>query len=218
MIKASQIHLDGNLKEMAESYTNILEHTSLKDGINFDLIQTFKSPPIEIPDVPPIYIDCLSKAPQTIYDLQDGTLTRTLEFSKGDESKLSLMGFVGLTLSHREKVTVVEYMQYGSVLCEGKLLRYGIGCRMMLRIKEYKRGAKLNTPQQITASVIFDKAEVTYSMRTVGITGPGIASLNNAGNMSEDTYTNFMTEVSKLIVDIYSKKSTYIIKPQPLFL
>lgn len=78
-------------------------------------------------------------------------------------------------------------------------------------------GAKLNTPQQITASVIFDKAEVTFSMRTVGITGPSIASLNKAGTMSENTYTNFMTEVSKLIVEMYKDNSGIIIKPQPLF-
>ncbi len=219
MIKVSQINMDENLKQVAAGYSNLLENSDLlEQGAAVDLVESLPTVQRHMPQISNDFLDCMSKAPKTIHDLQDGVVVETYEFEKGNEAELGLLGFLNVSLANKEKVTVVEYLQHGSILCNNRFLKYGVGCRLMMRIKSHKRGAKLNTPQQITASVIFDKAEVTFSMRTVGITGPGVAKLNKAGSLAENTYTNFMTEVSNLIVDMYKKESSYKILPQPLFL
>ena len=36
--------------------------------------------------------------------------------------------------------------------------------------------------------------------------------------MNENTYVEFLNEISNLIVDIYNQETSFIIDPQPLFL
>jgi hypothetical protein len=218
MIKISDAIIDKDLRKFAEGYSNIVEnYRGIDTGIAVDFAKAANLKTEGMQEIPEEFRDCLALAPKGIRDLKDGVSIETYEFEKGNEAELGFLGFANLSISNKEKITVIEYMQYGSVLCKNKMLKYGVGCRLMLRIRKHKRGAKLNTPQQITASVIFDKAEVSFSMRTFGITGKGVARLNQAGTFTENTYTNFMTEVSNLIVDIYSNDSDYIILPQPLF-
>ncbi|WP_422105066.1 hypothetical protein [Winogradskyella sp.] len=86
----------------------------------------------------------------------------------------------------------------------------------MMKITKSDKKAKLNTPQQITASVIFGRAEVTYSLKTFGIVGPGISKLSKTGALTEDTYQAFIQEISNLIVEMYKENSSFIVTPQPL--
>lgn len=210
--QASNILLSPELSKFANVYMNILKDPQyVMMNINFDTI------PGVIP-IPPEYLPCLQSAPKTIRDLRDGVVVDAYEFKKGDEVKLGYLGFLNVSIEDNEKITVVEFSQFGSQICNGKRLNYGIGARLMMRIKSHTRNAKLNTPQQITASVIFGKAEVTFSMRTYGITGPGVAQLNKVGSVTEDTYKDFMSAISNLIVAVYNNDSLYIIEPQPLFL
>lgn len=160
--------------------------------------------------------NCYKTYPKRISELTDGISLEAYEFRKGDEVKLGLMGFLGIDIKTDEKITVVEFAQIGSKPCEDIINAFGIGARMMMRIRSTKRGAKLNTPQQITASVIFGKAEVSYSMKTFGITGPGTASFVKSGTVSENTYNEFINQIATLIVEMYKPQSTYIITPQLL--
>ena len=218
-VKASAIVLDKNLEKFANSYSKLLESKAMLNSlIAIDFSSPSSLDSTGIVEIPKEYIQCMSTAPKTIKDLRDGVVVDAYEFKKGDEGKLGFLGFLNVDISDDEKITVVEFSQFGSQICVNKQLKYGVGCRLMMRIKEYKRSAKLNTPQQITASVIFGKAEVTFSMRTFGITGPGVSRLNKVGTVNEDTYKSFMEEVSNLIVDVYNKDSQYDVNPQPLFL
>ena len=160
--------------------------------------------------------ECWNVRPKTIRDLTDGVLIDAYSFDKGDEKKLGLFGFFNIELSDKQKVIIVEYSQEGTQYCDSKPIKYGIGARLMMKVNKSKRNAKLNTPQQITASVIFGRAEVTYSLKTFGITGPGIGKLNKTGSLSEDTYQEFIQQISNLIVEMYKKESSFIVVPQPL--
>lgn len=161
---------------------------------------------------------CWQDRPKLITDLTDGVLVDAYSFKKGDERKLGLLGFLNVSLSKNQKVIVVEYSQEGTQYCNNQKYKFGVGARLMMKVTASKRNAKLNTPQQITASVIFDRAEVTYSLKTFGITGPGVGRLNKTGTLSEDTYQEFIQEISRLIVDMYKKDNTFIVVPQPLVL
>ena len=160
--------------------------------------------------------DCWDNRLTKIEELTDGVLIDAYSFDQGDESKLGLLGFFNVELSKKQKVIVVEYSQEGTQYCGDKRIKFGIGARLMMKVTRSKRSAKLNTPQQITASVVFGKAEVTYSLRTFGITGPGIGKLNKTGSLSEDTYQEFIQEISNLIVEMYKNESSFKVVPQPL--
>ena len=152
--------------------------------------------------------------PSTIRDLKDGISLQAYDFKKGEEYKLGLMGFLGVDIQNDSKITIVEFSQSGSVQCEGKILPYGIGARLMLQVIKKKRNAKLETPQQITASVIFDRTEVKYSVKTFGITGPKTASLVKSGILSENTYNDFINAMADMIVDAYKGGDNgYVITP-----
>ena len=162
--------------------------------------------------------DCWNNRPKTIYDLTDGVLIDVYSFEKGDEKKLDILGFFNINLEKNQKVVVIEFLQEGTQFCSNKRYKYGVGARLMLHITKVKNKAKLATPQQITASVIFGFAEVKFSLKTFGIVGPGVANLNSAGSLSEDTYQQFLQEISELIKAMYTGNKQFIITPQPLFL
>lgn len=170
--------------------------------------------PSDIPDILPP--DCWIDRPKTIQELTDGVLIYSYSFDKDDQAKLGLLGFLNVDITNKQKVMIVEYSQSGSQYCNDKKLKYGVGARLMMKITNYKNNARLNTPQQVTASVIFGRAEVTYSLQTFGITGAGIAQLNKTGSLTENTYPEFRENISELIQDIYSEDSSYIITPQLL--
>jgi len=161
-------------------------------------------------------IACASMRPNGIEDLADGVVIDAYDFFDGDEKYLGILGFLNVDIKKQERVTVVEYLQKGSISCMGAIKRYGIGARLMMRVTSHNRKARLDTPQQITASVIFGHATVKFSMRTFGITGPGVANLNQIGSITENTYSGFISGISDLLAKAYDRDQRYIIKPQLL--
>ncbi|WP_276366240.1 hypothetical protein [Chryseolinea sp. H1M3-3] len=212
VIQAGDIKLDSDLRTFAMNYSAALESDS---SMNFAFSTVRPDPIVKIPEE---FLACLPTAPTRIQDLKDGVILDAYEFKRGDEAKLGFLGFLNVEIADDEKITVVEFSQTGSQVCNGNQLKYGIGARMMMRVRSKKRSAKLNTPQQITASVIFGKAEVTYSLKTFGVSGPGVGNLVKLGTLTENTYQEFMQGISDLIVDAYNNNSAFVINPQPLFL
>ena len=163
-----------------------------------------------------ISINCMLSSPSGIKDLKDGVVIDAYDFFDGDEKALNVLGFFNVDIKKQERITVVEYLQKGSINCNEKIKKYGIGARLMMRVTSHKRKAKLDTPQQITASVIFGQATVKFSMHTFGITGPGVANLNRVGSITENTYSSFISGISDLLADAYEGSNQYIIYPQLL--
>lgn len=169
----------------------------------------------EISSLENVY-SCILFAPTGIQELKDGVVIDAYDFFDGDEKALNLLGFFNIDIKKEERITVIEFLQKGSVYCKGELKKYGIGARLMMRVTSHKKKAKLDTPQQITASVIFGQATVKFSMHTFGITGPGVANLNRVGSITENTYSSFISGISDLLADAYEGSNQYIIAPQLL--
>lgn len=161
-------------------------------------------------------LSCQQIAPKSIQDLKDGVVIDAYDFFDGDEKALGLFGFFNVDIKKQERVTVIEYLQKGSVICNNKTKQYGIGARLMMRVTSHTRKARLDTPQQITASVIFGQATVKFSMHTLGITGPGVANLNMSGSVTENTYSSFISSISDLLKQAYEGTEQFIICPQSL--
>ncbi|MGD1945512.1 MAG: hypothetical protein ACFB0A_04395 [Croceivirga sp.] len=161
-------------------------------------------------------VSCRQNAPKTIQELQNGVVIDAYDFYDGDEKALNLLGFLNVDIKKQERITVIEYLQRGSVFCDNKTKQFGIGARLMMRVISHTRKARLDTPQQITASVIFGQATVKFSMHTLGITGPGVAHLNMSGSVTENTYSSFIAGISNLLKEAYNGTEHFIICPQPL--
>lgn len=163
---------------------------------------------------------CIESGPKNIRDLKDGLTFDAYEITEQAATSLHLLGFAAINFNKLDKVIVVEYAQTGTHHCDGKRLKFGIGARMVMKIKKNRWGgrAKLDNPYQVTASVIFGKASVQYSIVTFGITGPGTAKLINSGTLAEDTYGKFVSDISSLIVEAYQNEQQFTIVPQPMFL
>ena len=160
--------------------------------------------------------NCESQKPTTIEDLTEGLSLTTHLFNKDNQSAISLFGFGNINIGKNQQVIIVEYFQTGNHFCQENTTRYGIGARMMIKATQKKRSAKLNTPQQISASITFEYAEAEFNIKTVGITGPGTTKLIQAGKLSEDTYSKFLNSISNLILDAYEAKGDYRITPQKM--
>ena len=163
-----------------------------------------------------VHGNCSNMRPKTIEDLRDGVVIDAYDFVDGEEKALGLLGFFNVDIKKHERITVIEYLQKGSSPCNNDNKIYGIGARLMMRVTSHKRNARLDTPQQITASVIFGKATVRFSMHTFGITGPGVAHLNRVGSITENTYSSFISGISDLLAEAYEGSKQYVISPQLL--
>lgn len=163
-------------------------------------------------------LECIKKGPKNIHDLNDGLLFDAYEFTKEDKGKLGFLGFANINFNNFDKIIVVEYSQTGSYTCEGERLKFGVGARMLMKIKKTGFGAKLDSPYQIAASVIYGKANVSFSVKTFGIVGPGVERLIKSGSLQEDTYTRFVNDIANLIVEAYQDNGKLTVTPQPLFL
>jgi hypothetical protein len=171
-----------------------------------------------IPEVPAEFLPCYADRPTKIQELTEMANFRFLNCEDSDELSLGLLGFFNISKKNYKKMLIVEYAQTGNKLCGNKLLRYGVGARMILKVSRASWFAKLHTPQQMTASVIFGRATVEYEIVTFGITGPALSAFAKPGVLHEDSYGNFIREMGTLMLDVYKNKSAYIITPQPLFL
>lgn len=165
---------------------------------------------------PFLVFSCQQMAPKSIQDLKDGVVIDAYDFFDGDEKALGLLGFFNVDIKKEERITVIEYLQKGSIACNNRTKKYGIGARLMMRVISHTKKARLDTPQQITASVIFGQATVKFSMHTLGITGPGVAHLNMSGSITENTYSSFILSISELLKQAYEGTGQFIICPQPL--
>lgn len=170
--------------------------------------------------IPEKFKKCLEAAnsPKTINDLKYGISLDSYKFEKKTQAKLGFLGFGNVELEDKETAIVVEYKQAGTQVCNNMQLFYGVGARILMKVQSKKRNARVDTPQQISASITYGDANVSYSVKTFGIVGPGVSRLIKSGTMSENTYTDFLNEISALIIDSYQNSSSFTITPQPLFL
>ncbi len=161
--------------------------------------------------------DCQATRPSSINDLTEGLRLRTHNFNRDNQIGLGLFGFGHVNIGKKEKVVLVEYLQTGKHFCKNETTRYGIGARMMMKITTKSKQAKLNTPQQISASVTFGYCSVVYELDLVGISGEATSNfIKMGGNLDGDTYNEFIDSVTDIVSAAYNNEERYVIDPQKL--
>lgn len=216
VISDSDIKANLKIAVAEESLDEFIDEIEQKENLTSIINDVIKknNDPIKIPVE---FQDCWPARPTKLNQMTDGLELTAREFTSENQTGLAVLGFGG-KIEKNEKVIVIQFFQKGSQICNNNILKWGFGARLKMHVKSNRKRAKLNTPQQLTASVMFGLAEVTYEMKTYGIVGPGTANLVKLGAVTENTYQDFLKGVADLLVNIYNNQSDYIITPQPLFL
>lgn len=145
------------------------------------------------------------ETPKTLKDLNSGLKQLFYEMTSNNAANLSLFGMGNIDLSKKQKMVIVDYIQFKDLSCEEKPLRYGVGARLFLHIKKVKAGINVMKLPELAAAVETGKASVTYSIETVGVTGDKIQMvLPEAGDFNVGAYgkiTNAVDEIRKLMRD-----------------
>lgn len=207
----AQVELIGELSTKKSQIKDFIKTVDSQENVLFTSSDIFK--------IPDDYRACYNhpSAPKTIKDLNYGISLEATKIEKDNSGDLSLFGFGNISLGKKETAIVVEFMQYGFQKCDSVNLTYGVGARMLMHVKVRKGNAKVDSPQEVSASIIFNKASAKFSIKTFGIVGPGVASLVRAGTVTENTYPEFIKEIANLISNAYQSEE-YTITPHPLFL
>tara|TARA_R110001599_G_scaffold331474_1_gene546276 strand:+ start:759 stop:1613 length:855 start_codon:yes stop_codon:yes gene_type:complete len=158
---------------------------------------------------------CISPEAAPEWRLCTDTGMQVYYFNKSSKTHLKLLGFGGINLKGNEIVCIAEYSQRVSIPCaDNNDVTWGFGIRMMMHVKSSEKGAKLDNPSKIAASVTFGYASVSYSIKTFGVAGPGIADFIDADDMTTNSYGRFTGLIAKFIREIYSTSNTYDIDPR----
>jgi len=116
-------------------------------------------------------------------------------------------------------VQVYRFLQYSERQCEvdGKLtpVIWGVGAQAILHVRNAKRGVNLSRPSILAAAVEFNRAEVYFSMDTLGVTGSAIRRvLPEAGAFHVENYGRMVSAIDQVRMLLDAPGVT--IRPRPL--
>lgn len=164
---------------------------------------------------------CLNSStkPKNLSDLNDGYDVFYYFVEKNIAAKMGFipMGAVG-SLKHKSKILVYEFCQYRKDFCtvgsESIPIRWGVGVRLVLTIKSYKRKIELTNRYKLSAAVEQGKAEVTYKLSTFGLTGTPIklSIPKLSGDFDKHANKEVTNAVNKIIAKMENTKT--VVKPQ----
>ena len=130
---------------------------------------------------------------------------------------MEVFGYGGGELGKKETLLIVDFVQHKDIQCtDGKTQRYGVGARLFLHITKKKRGLNLTLPQ-LAANVELDRAQVTYTISTIGITGSSVIdALPTGSNFDVENYAKVINSVDNIIRLAKDNEDGVVIEPQLL--
>lgn len=154
-------------------------------------------------------------APRTMRELSGGMKKLFYQFNSKNSANLALFGVANVGLSKKEVMVIVDFVQYKDASCPGGSIRFGVGARLFLHIKQIQGGIKVTDLPKLAAGVELGKASVTYSVETIGITGDAIrAALPNTGDFNVEAYGKVMSAVDRIQMLARDGQEGVVIDPQ----
>ncbi|HET8839363.1 MAG TPA: hypothetical protein VFM82_10265 [Flavobacteriaceae bacterium] len=142
--------------------------------------------------------------PQVMKDLTGGYDLFFSSFEEEVAASLNLIPFGSLSGSNRSLVVVYNFLQYKKDYCstDGKdyPVLWGSGVQMTLHIKSRKRSMKTTTMAGLAAAVDYNRAQVEYRLKTIGIIGDPVRfRVATQGEFSVDNYAKIISNVDQII-------------------
>lgn len=166
-------------------------------------------------DKPSDAVEAKCPAPRTMRELSGGMKKLFYQFNSKNSANLALFGVANIELSKKEVMVIVDFVQYKDVACPGGSVRFGVGARLFLHIKQLQGGIRVTDLPKLAAGVELGKASVTYSVETIGITGDAIrAALPNTGDFNVEAYGKVMSAVDRIQMLARDGQEGVVIDPQ----
>lgn len=161
--------------------------------------------------------NCTFPAPSTASDLNSGYEFTYSIVDENVSGSLDVLGFAEGNYGRDRINLVIEFMQKRRYTCDTSEATFGAGLIAWLSIEDKRGKVDVTNLPKIAASVEMGDLRVSYSLRTIGITGP-IALQSLPSNYSFDTqsYMEFF-QLVELIKNLYEQDPAKLnITPQLL--
>jgi hypothetical protein len=160
-----------------------------------------------------------SQRPKGLADLDGGYSIFHYSLAEDSAIQLSFIQAGAATRTKRSVVQVFRVMQYVERTCDiGGVptpVIWGVGAEAVLHVRNAKRGIDLSKLSVVAAAVELNRAEVTFSMNTPGVTGSAVREvLPDAGSFNVDNYVKVVGAIDQ--VRLLLDDPTVTIRPQLL--
>lgn len=155
--------------------------------------------------------------PTTVEALSSGMQKLFYHVTRQNGLSLKLFGMGSMQLGKRETMLIVDFIQYKDKRCEEDYIRFGVGARLFLHIKKVRRGVSITELPQLAAAVEGGKAEVTFQIKTIGVTGDRVnEALPRAGKFDVEAYSEVTNAVDRIQALTRDNIDGVVIDPQEI--
>jgi hypothetical protein len=156
---------------------------------------------------------CTINEPRKLGTLNSGSKKFVYVLDRDNQGNGKLFGLGELSLGKRERIAIVDYVEYKDTLCtpgNGKIeltnIRLAAGVRLVLRINNVNRKVSVNIPSKIAAAAEFGLAEATFTIETVGFVSKETRAIigNLGGDFNVESYVKVIGaigEITKIMKD-----------------
>lgn len=162
---------------------------------------------------------CSINKSRLLKSLSSGSKKFVHVIDKNNQGSASLFGLGNIELGKKEKITIVDYVQYLDTICtigtnphQFRDIRLAAGVRLFLKIKKVNKRVSIDIPSKIAAATEFGLAEATFSIETIGFANEDTREiLRNLGqDFDVESYVKIMSAVSEILGIM---KDSTVVKP-----
>jgi hypothetical protein len=201
-------------KQSNQNQEGYLEDTQLIETLNEneyekyeipDVIQSMKSNDSTVINE---LRTCSVNEPRLLRTLNSGSKKFVYVIDKNNQGSASLFGIGNLELSKKEKIAIVDYVQFLDTICtpgtgpqQFKNIRLAAGVRLFLKIKKANKKVSVDIPSKVAAAAEFGLAEATFTIETIGFANEDTRKILSGLGESFDveSYVKIMGAVSEVM-------------------
>lgn len=162
---------------------------------------------------------CSVNESRLLKSLNSGSKKFVYVIDKSNQGSASLFGMGSVELSKKEKIAIVDYVQFLDTICtpgtgpqQFKNIRLAAGVRLFLKIKKANKNVSVDIPSKVAAAAEFGLAEATFTIETIGFANEDTRKiLSGLGESFEvESYVKIMGAISEIMKIM---KDTLEVKP-----
>ena len=166
------------------------------------------------------FLKCNYIIPEKLEQLNSGFQYRYYLFSAQSSAALQAFGITDVDLNRDTKYLVIDYIQYKDIKCPDiPTIRYAVGLRSELKITSLKDSIELSGKgglAKLAAQVELGRAEVNFSLKTIGLSGlPARMNIPQGVSFNVTTYKDFQNSIQFLKTNLEEKQNNSELQIHP---
>lgn len=162
---------------------------------------------------------CSVNEPRPLSSLNSGSKKFVYVIDRSNQATASLFGLGQLNLSKKEKIAIVDYVEYKDTICtpgngnpDNTSIRLAAGVRLFLKISNSDKKVNVEIPSKVAAGIEFGLAQATFTIETIGFKNEETRKI--LGELGEsfdvESYVKIMNAVGQVMKTM---KDTMIVNP-----